>query len=98
MRSNLALKNNVKFEDFFIPFTTRICLNWPYPKSTVLIPANDPEDPEALAMNPVFESHMRDLNNWSLGTQFRAVHGDLIDGTVRIQDDGPGMPSVARDV
>ena len=59
---------------------------------------NDPNyDPNAMSMNPVFESHMRDLGNWSLGTQFRTDLGDLIDETVRIQDDGVGMPTVMRE-
>jgi hypothetical protein len=93
IRTNLTLLNRIKFEDFFIPFTTRLCLNWPYPKDQVLIPKQppDPEDPNALSMNPVFESHLRDLGNWSLGTQFRADLGELIDESVRIQDVGVGM-------
>jgi hypothetical protein len=105
IRTRLTLLQKVKFEDFFIPFTSRLCLNWPYPKDQVLIPSpardhdpNDPDyDPNAMAMNPVFESHLRDLNNWSLGTQFRNDLGDLIDETVRIQDDGVGMPTVIRE-
>ena len=90
IRRNLTLTRRVKFEDFFIPFTSRQCLNWPYPKDQVLIPAQppNPDDPNALSMNPVFESHLRILENWSLGSQFRIDLRELIDESVRIED-GP---------
>ena len=93
IRTNLTLTRRVNFEDFFIPFTSRQCLNWPYPKSQVLIPttpshapAANPDDPNALSMNPVFESHLRVLGNWSLGSQFQIDLAELIDESVRIED------------
>lgn len=89
VRRRLITTAEVKFENFFIPFTIRQCLNWPYPPDQVLQSTGNPDDPTAVKMNPVFESHLRDLNNWSLGTLFRNTHPDLIDHTVRIQDEPP---------
>lgn len=83
IRSNLIVTTHeVKFEDFFMPFMTRLCVNWPYSNEHVLIS-------EASAMNPVFESHIRDLANWSLGRAFKSALPALIDESVRIQDARP---------
>jgi hypothetical protein len=92
IRTNLILTRQVKFENFFIPFTSRQCLNWPYPKDQVLIPtpsnapAANPDDRNALSMNAVFESHLRELGNWSLGSQFQIDLPELIDESVRVED------------
>ena len=37
-------------------------------------------------MNPVFESHFRDLGNWSMGSGFKAAFPGLVDESVRIED------------
>ena len=39
-------------------------------------------------INPVFERHLRDLKNWSLGPPFAKAHPALAD-TVRIKNDSP---------
>jgi len=88
MRRILSTTSQVGFDDFFVPFTTTLSLNWPYPSDQVLIPAeSSTEDNGAIfvKMNPVFETHLRDLNHWSLGTAFAAAHPQLIEG-VRIED------------
>lgn len=43
------------------------------------------DDGEELLINPVFESHLRNLDNWSLGNAFRNAFPDLVDD-VRIKD------------
>ena len=77
----------VKFEDFFIPYTTTISLNWPLPNDCVLIsmPSANPDDPPNLSLNPAFEYHLRKLENWSLGTDFLKTFPQLIDETVTIR-------------
>ncbi|USW51945.1 hypothetical protein Slin15195_G052640 [Septoria linicola] len=85
MRSQLALREGeVKFEDFFVPFTTTLSLNWPLPPDCVLIRSGS--DGEFLDLNPAFEHHLRNLNNWSLGSRFAQAFPHLVDGTVRIED------------
>lgn len=54
------------FDDFFVPFTNTLSLNWPYEETDVLIENPDGE----LLINPVFETHMKRLDNWTLGDQF----------------------------
>jgi hypothetical protein len=109
----------VSFENFFIPFTTTVSLNWPYEPHDVLLPASKvntgtmsvvsslrasspysthvhtatppgpatpqpstpshnhlgplPKEDDQWLINPAFESHLRDLNNWSLGPSFRGT-------------------------
>lgn len=55
------------FENFFIPFTTTLSLNWPYEDTDTLL--QGPESDE-LMINPVFERHLRRLENWTLGDAF----------------------------
>lgn len=79
----------VNFDDFFVPYTTTLSLNWPYPKEKVLISnnANNGDDQQMLdvGINPVFEVHLRELTNWSLGTKFKAAFPDLVQN-VRLVD------------
>ncbi|KAF2171770.1 hypothetical protein M409DRAFT_63363 [Zasmidium cellare ATCC 36951] len=78
----------VKFEDWFVPYTTTLSLNWDLPNESILIPqkSNNQDEPPQLTLNPAFEHHLRDLVNWSLGTQFSKAFPDFVDGTVRIRD------------
>ncbi|KAF2087916.1 hypothetical protein K490DRAFT_40856 [Saccharata proteae CBS 121410] len=125
-----------QFNDFFIPFTTTVSVNWPYEARDVLLPAQPPASstPTAAAtpapgtataptnepaasgteapgspssivaaaasssgapggeqlqdewvINPAFESHIRNLENWSLGPAFRTAFPMLAD-YVRIRE------------
>ncbi|EUC43618.1 hypothetical protein COCMIDRAFT_27947 [Bipolaris oryzae ATCC 44560] len=119
----IAAQPQVSFENFFIPFTTTISLNWPYEHRDCLLPASmvrtstlsttssmsvsspfsthvnagspqGPATPQPLTgnaaacipsmeqlpkeddqwlINPAFETHLRDLNNWTLGPSFRGT-------------------------
>ncbi|KAL2131588.1 hypothetical protein VTI74DRAFT_4829 [Chaetomium olivicolor] len=61
------------FENFFIPFTTTLSVNWPYEDAYVLLASPNGEE---LMINPVFEQHLRMLENWTLGEAFeRAFPG-----------------------
>lgn len=46
------------------------------------------EDDDEILINPVFESHLRNLDNWSLGTAFKDAFPDLVDD-VRLRDKDP---------
>lgn len=83
MRYTLLTGPVVKFEDFFAPFTTKVSVNWPYPEDQVLLRADRPDVPSK--MNPVFETHMRNLHNWSVGSIFPKAFPHLVDDSVRIE-------------
>ncbi|RYP03553.1 hypothetical protein DL764_005054 [Monosporascus ibericus] len=55
------------FDDFFIPFTTTLSVNWPYEPTDTLLQSPDGSE---LLINPVFERHLRRLENWTIGESF----------------------------
>lgn len=74
-----------QFDNFFIPFTTTLSLNWPYEDTDTLLNVGGGDGTgEDLTINPVFERHLRRLDNWSLGPAFaQALPG--LDGTYRLK-------------
>ena len=86
MRDKLTrVYSSIPFDEFFIPYTTTVCLNWPFEDRDVLMPLPDSED---LVLNPQFERHLMDLGNWTLGDRFAKVHPQLAD-TFKIAAGGP---------
>lgn len=84
MREKLVrIHPNVPFDEFFIPYTTTVSVNWPYEARDTLLTIPGTEE---LAINPVFERHLLDLGNWSLGPTFAKAHPALAE-TVKIKTD-----------
>ena len=69
------------FENWFIPFTTGISVNWPYEDTDCLLSTSNRDEP---MVNPVFERHIVRLENWSLGPEFVEAFPAL-EGCARIQ-------------
>ncbi|KAI4141001.1 MAG: hypothetical protein L6R39_005550 [Caloplaca ligustica] len=87
MRDKMVhLYPEIPLDNFFIPYTTTLSLNWKYEPSDTLLsmPGSD-----EFSINPVFERHLRDLGNWSLGTAFEKAHPRLAD-TCKIKRDDRG--------
>lgn len=80
---DFAIKDYM-FDNFFIPFTSTLSLNWPYEATDTLLSSGDSEE---LMINPVFERHLRRLDNWSLGPMFAKTFPDLVD-TYRLKTEG----------
>ncbi|KAI1844146.1 hypothetical protein JX266_009630 [Neoarthrinium moseri] len=85
MREKIAKEYNPTqylFDNFFVPFTATISLNWPYEETDALLMG--PDDVEMI--NPVFERHLRRNENWTLGEQF---HRDFpqLEGTYNLKRD-----------
>lgn len=76
------------FENFFIPFTTTLSLNWAYEPTDVLLASPEHDD---LLINPIFERHLRKLDNWSLGPAFHHAFPGLA-GTYRLKADHDRRP------
>jgi hypothetical protein len=73
------------FENWFIPYTSTLSLNWPYEPTDCLLSTSESEE---LTINPVFERHVMRLENWSLGPAFARAHPAMA-STVRIKLDEP---------
>lgn len=81
MRDGLiASQGKITFEDWFIPYTTDLSVNWPYGPLDCLLSTSAKEDP---LINPVFEKHIRRMDNWTVGPMFAEAFPALAD-TVRI--------------
>jgi hypothetical protein len=63
------------FDNFFIPFTSTLSVNWPYEDAYVLLASPTGEE---LMINPVFEQHMGVLGNWTLGPAFEKTFPGLV--------------------
>lgn len=81
------------FENFFVPFTTTLSLNWPYEDTDTLLQSPDTDE---LMINPVFERHLRRFENWTIGNAFaRAL--PMLDGTYNYKaDSGPAGVGARR--
>lgn len=84
MRDRLVCQFNPAeclFDDFFIPYTTTLRVGWPYDDTNtlLLVPSSD-----VVVINPVFERHLRNIDNWTLGDCFARAFPGLAD-TFRIK-------------
>ncbi|KAI0137341.1 BZIP transcription factor [Xylariales sp. AK1849] len=87
MRDKLTKEYNPSeflFDNFFIPFTLTLSVNWPYEATDTLLQSSDGDE---LLINPVFERHMGKLENWTLGEQFHMTFPQL-EGTYNLASDG----------
>jgi hypothetical protein len=75
------------FENWFIPFTSGISVNWPYDDTDCLLSTNLLEEP---IVNPAFERHIMRLENWSMGPAFEEAFPDLA-VHARIQERKPEL-------
>lgn len=79
MRDKLVANHqDYSFENWFIPYTSDLNVNWPYDQVDCLISTSEDKDP---VINPVFERHVRRLENWSLGPVFAEAFPALVDTT-----------------
>jgi hypothetical protein len=79
-------RDNFPLDNFFIPYTTTLSLNWAYEDVDVLLQSPDSDE---LMINPVFERHLRRLENWTLGDAFAKAFPELAD-TYNLKSEGGG--------
>ncbi|PWY77520.1 bZIP transcription factor [Aspergillus heteromorphus CBS 117.55] len=79
MRDRLVMSyHEYPFENWFIPFTRTVSVNWPYEATDCLLSTGDGDE---LIINPVFERHFRNISNWSLGPAFAEAYPSLVETT-----------------
>lgn len=79
MRDKLVANyQDYPFENWFIPFTSGMNVNWPYDPLDCLLSTSEKEN---TVINPVFERHVRRLENWSLGPAFAEAFPALVETT-----------------
>ncbi|KAL8894756.1 MAG: hypothetical protein Q9192_004076 [Flavoplaca navasiana] len=89
MRDRMCeLWREISLDDWFVPYTTTLSLNWRYEDGdTLLSIGNGGEGGEELSINPVFERHLRDLSNWTLGPAFEKAFPNVADTCVIKRDE-----------
>ncbi|KIW73110.1 hypothetical protein, variant [Phialophora macrospora] len=88
----VANSQRYPFDNWFIPFTSGVSVNWPYDAVDCLLSTSVHEEP---VMNPVFERHIRRLENWSLGPLFAETFPELVETTgIPIREPKGSPPSL----
>ncbi|KAL4795419.1 hypothetical protein BDV19DRAFT_170174 [Aspergillus venezuelensis] len=79
MRDRLVMSyHEYPFDNWFIPFTGTLSINWPYEATDCLLSTGETDE---LIINPVFERHFADVNNWTLGQAFADAFPQLVETT-----------------
>ncbi|KAL4900951.1 hypothetical protein BDW74DRAFT_160865 [Aspergillus multicolor] len=79
MRDRLVMSyHEYPFDNWFIPFTGTLSINWPYEPTDCLLSTGETDE---LIINPVFERHFADINNWTLGPAFAEEFPLLVETT-----------------
>ncbi|RMZ81251.1 hypothetical protein DV737_g2566, partial [Chaetothyriales sp. CBS 132003] len=81
------------FDNWFIPFTSALSVNWPYEPSDCLLKiplgtVHGSDDDAEVIFNPVFEQHVRRLENWSVSPAIIDAF-PTIEGTCSVQIQQP---------
>ncbi|KAJ9195519.1 hypothetical protein DTO021D3_5095 [Paecilomyces variotii] len=93
LRDRLVMSwQSYPFDEWFVPWTRTISVNWPYEATDCLLSSPDSEE---LLINPVFERHLRNLNNWSLGKEWADLYPGLADAA-RVKHEPSGYLSSQR--
>ncbi|KAL8858234.1 MAG: hypothetical protein Q9178_005246 [Gyalolechia marmorata] len=100
MRDRMCeLYHDISLDSWFVPFTTTLSLNWKYEPCDTLLSigtsngnsSGGSDGGEEYSINPVFERHLRDLSNWTLGPAFEKAFPQLADTcTIKRDDHGRG--------
>ncbi|KAG5912932.1 hypothetical protein E4U42_001688, partial [Claviceps africana] len=75
-RACMARTGEYELDKFFIPYTTALTVSWPYEETDALLVLPDCGD---VVINPVFERHVRTMENWKLGESFVRAFPELAD-------------------
>lgn len=77
-REYLIAHPEINLDDFAASYSSGFTLNWPYdPASVVLAASISGNGTAETTINPVYEEHVRQIRNWTVGDAFRKRFPDL---------------------
>ncbi|OCK73688.1 hypothetical protein K432DRAFT_267709, partial [Lepidopterella palustris CBS 459.81] len=81
---NIICQDHLKYDqnEFFLPYVQTLSLNWPYEPMDCVVVQSDMINS---SISPIFERHVRNLDNWSLGDSFKTAYPSLV-GTYRLKN------------
>ncbi|KIW02235.1 uncharacterized protein PV09_06388 [Verruconis gallopava] len=81
MRDCLIDHPEITLEDLAVVYSSSFFIRWEYDPSHVLISVNSSSN--VVITNPIYEEHIRQLKNWSLGEPFRKRFPELAEAADR---------------
>lgn len=84
IRDCLIQDQGITFEEYAHAYTLTFEINWPYKDETVLLNLPSSQDSVSIyRLNPAFEQHIRDLNNWTVGSRYGQIFPQFRDAVAR---------------
>jgi hypothetical protein len=78
VREYLVRHQEVTFDEYADAFSLSFDLNWPYSENSVILVEDVPGKKEKrFKLNLVFEEHIRNMNNWTVGPRYWQHYPDL---------------------
>jgi hypothetical protein len=66
----------ITFDHFAMVYSSSFDVSWPYNPSHILLSSSN-ADGGGIHLNPVYEQHVRQLRNWTIGEKFRKKFPEL---------------------
>ncbi|ROT38015.1 hypothetical protein SODALDRAFT_360336 [Sodiomyces alkalinus F11] len=78
-REYLIMHPEITLDDWAAPYSSSFNVSWPYDPSHVVITIPNPTDSSVaeFSINPVYEEHLRQMRNWTVGDVFRKRFPEL---------------------
>jgi hypothetical protein len=76
-RNYLITHPEITFDDFAMVYSSSFEVSWPYSPSYVMEAQNESGPDRGINLNPVYEQHLRQLKNWTVGDKFRRKFPEL---------------------
>ncbi|KAL2752008.1 hypothetical protein ACRALDRAFT_2030257 [Sodiomyces alcalophilus JCM 7366] len=72
-REYLVMHPEITLDDWAALYSSSFNVSWPYDQSHVVIAMTNPNEPGVTeyTINPVYEEHLRQMHNWTVGDSFR---------------------------
>ena len=79
VRDYLVQNGDIRFDDFAAAYSSHFIIKWDYDPDLVVIERRKEAESEKgqITINPVYEEHMRQIRNWTVGEAFRHKFPEL---------------------
>lgn len=71
MRDYLVRHQDISFDEYANAFSLAFDVSWPYDES-LIVQVDETTDSATnhCRLNPIFEEHIRNINNWTVGSRY----------------------------
>lgn len=61
----------ITLDEFAVTYSSSFSVTWPYDPAHILISSSNGTGDDDVSTNPVYEEHIRQLENWTVAEAFR---------------------------